>query len=80
MWRLKRRPGPSLVPEESLYSSSPAVSESRRAFKYALLSVGGVSTSDALNFPWILGWRDVAAAGAAALRVRALTSVPGDED
>ena len=62
---LGRRPGHSLVPEESLYSSSPAVNESRRAFKRAFLSFsGGSSTSDARSFPWLLQrLGDVAAGG-----------------
>ena len=61
---LGRRPGHSLVPEESLYSSSPAVNESRRAFKRAFLSFsGGSSTSDARSFPWVRRWRYVAAGG-----------------
>ena len=61
---LGRRPGHSLVPEESLYSSSPAVNESRRAFKRAFLSFSGVSsTSDARSFPWLQRLGDVAAGG-----------------
>ena len=62
---LGRRPGHSLVPEESLYSSSPAVNESRRAFKRVFLSFsGGSSTSDARSFPWLLQrLGDVAAGG-----------------
>ena len=62
---LGRRPGHSLVPEESLYSSSPAVNESRRAFKRAFLSFSGdSSTSDARSFPpWLQRLGDVAAGG-----------------
>ena len=60
---LETRPGPSLVPDESSNSSSPAVSESRRAFKRAFLSVGGSSTSDALSFPWLLAGTGIAAGG-----------------
>ena len=62
---LGRRPGHPLVPEESsVDSSSPAVNESRRAFKRAFLSFsGGSSTSDARNFPWLQRWGHVAAGG-----------------
>ena len=54
LWHLERRPGPSLVPAASLYDASPAVIDSRRAFKRAFLSFGGSSTSSALSFPWLL--------------------------
>ena len=65
-WHLERRPGPSLVPAASLYDASPAVIDSRRAFKRAFLSLGGSSTSSALSFPWLQGWRGVAAGGTTA--------------
>ena len=60
---LGRRPGHSLVPEESLYSSSPAVNESRRAFKRAFLSFSGGSATSARSFPWLQRLGDVAAGG-----------------
>ena len=63
LWHLERRPGPSLVPAASLYDASPAVIDSRRAFKRAFLSLGGSSTSSALSFPWLLGGRGVTAGG-----------------
>ena len=61
---LGRRPGHFLIPEESLYSSSPAVNEPRRAFKLAFLSFScDSSTSDSRNFPWLQRWGHVAAGG-----------------
>ena len=61
---LGRRPGHSLVPEESsVDSSSPAVNESRRAFKRAFLSFSGGSATSARSFPWLQRLGDVAAGG-----------------
>ena len=61
---LGRRPGHPLVPEEcSVDSSSPAVNESRRAFKRAFLSFSRGSATSARSFPWLQRLGDVAAGG-----------------
>ena len=50
---LDSRPGPSFVPLQPSYNSSPAVMEFLRASLRARLSFGGSST-DSVSFPWLI--------------------------